>query len=49
MYAKQIYVEPYQSSDKLAATVERQAPDIDLALLKVEDAAFWKNRFAGES
>lgn len=44
IYAKQIYVEPYQSSDKLAATVERLAPDIDLALLKVEDAAFWKNR-----
>jgi S1-C subfamily serine protease len=43
-YAKQIYVEPYQSSDKLAATVERIAPSIDLALLKVEDATFWKNR-----
>ncbi|HEY7314993.1 MAG TPA: trypsin-like peptidase domain-containing protein [Gemmataceae bacterium] len=43
-YAKQIYVEPYQSSDKLAATVERIAPGIDLALLKVEDATFWKNR-----
>src|SRR5262249_23709633 len=36
MYAKQIYIEPYQSSDKLAATIERLAPDIDLALLKVE-------------
>src|SRR5690349_21075288 len=43
-YAKQIYVEPYQSSDKLAATVERLAPGIDLAVLKVEDKAFWKNR-----
>src|SRR5262245_39745620 len=29
-YAKQIYVEPYHSSDKLAATVERLAPGIDL-------------------
>jgi S1-C subfamily serine protease len=43
-YAKQIYVEPYQSSDKLAATVERIAPGIDLAILKVEDKTFWKNR-----
>jgi S1-C subfamily serine protease len=43
-YAKQIYVEPYQSSDKLAATVERLAPGIDLAVLKVEDKTFWKNR-----
>ncbi|HEY7425340.1 MAG TPA: trypsin-like peptidase domain-containing protein [Gemmataceae bacterium] len=41
-YAKQIYVEPYQSSDKLAATVERLAPGIDLAVLKVEDKTFWK-------
>jgi S1-C subfamily serine protease len=43
-YAKQIYVEPYQSSDKLAATVERLAPGIDVAVLKVEDKTFWKNR-----
>jgi S1-C subfamily serine protease len=43
-YASQIYVEPYHSSDKLAATVERIAPDIDLALLKVDDATFWKDR-----
>jgi S1-C subfamily serine protease len=43
-YAKQIYVEPYLSSDKLTATVERLAPGIDLALLKVEDRAFWKDR-----
>jgi S1-C subfamily serine protease len=44
LYAKQIYVEPYQSSDKLAATVERLAPGIDLAILKVEDKPFWKSR-----
>jgi S1-C subfamily serine protease len=43
LYVKQIYVEPYQSSDKLAATVERLAPGIDLAILKVEDKPFWKS------
>src|SRR5215471_17957873 len=43
-FAKQIYVEPYQSSDKLAATVERLAPGIDVAVLKVEDKTFWKDR-----
>jgi S1-C subfamily serine protease len=46
LYAKQIYIEPYQSSDKLAATVERIAPGIDLALLKVDDSTFWKDRLA---
>lgn len=46
VYAKQIYVEPYQSSDKLTATVERLNTRIDLAILKVDDKAFWKNRAA---
>jgi S1-C subfamily serine protease len=44
LYAKQIYVEPYQSSDKLAATIERVDHDLDLAVLKVDDANFWKSR-----
>lgn len=43
-YSKQIYVQPYQSSDKLAATVERLAPGIDLALLKVEEPSFFDKR-----
>jgi S1-C subfamily serine protease len=44
LYSKQIYVQPYESSDKFPATVERIAPGLDLALLKVDDKAFFEKQ-----
>jgi S1-C subfamily serine protease len=44
LYASQVYVQPYQSSDKLPARVVRAAPGIDLAVLQLEDDAFFKDR-----
>jgi S1-C subfamily serine protease len=38
-WAQQIYVQPYESSDKLDASVEFISPDCDLATLKVDDPA----------
>ena len=43
-YAKQIYIRPYHSREYVRATIERTSPEIDLAILKVDDANFWKNR-----
>jgi S1-C subfamily serine protease len=43
-YASQVFVEPNQSGEKLAATVEFSAPGIDLAVLKMEDESFFEKR-----
>jgi len=43
-YATQVMVEPNGSSEKLSATVEFIAPGIDLAVLKMEDEAFFDKR-----
>jgi S1-C subfamily serine protease len=43
-YASQVFVEPNQSGEKLAATVEFSAPGIDLAVLKLEDESFFDKR-----
>src|SRR5207302_18369 len=43
-YASQLFVESYQSSDKLVATVESVSPGIDLAVLKLEDESFFDKR-----
>ena len=44
LYASQLFVESYQSSDKLVATVESISPGIDLAVLKLEDESFFEKR-----
>ena len=43
-YASQVFVEPNQSGEKLAATVEYAAPGIDLAVLKLDDESFFDKR-----
>jgi S1-C subfamily serine protease len=43
-YASQVFVEPNQSGEKFAATVEFAAPGIDLAVLKLEDESFFDKR-----
>ena len=43
-YASQVFVEPNQSGEKLAATVEHIAPGIDLAVLKMDDESFFEKR-----
>ncbi len=43
-YASQVFVEPNQSGEKFAATVEFSAPGIDLAVLKLEDESFFDKR-----
>jgi S1-C subfamily serine protease len=43
MYASQVYVQPYQSADKIPAKVTAIAPGIDLALLTVEDKNFFSD------
>ncbi len=43
MYASQVYVQPYQSSDKIPAKVTAIAPGIDLALLEVDDGSFFSD------
>lgn len=43
MYASQVYVQPYQSADKLPAKVTGIAPGIDLALLEVDDRSFFSD------
>lgn len=40
-YAKSIYVQPHKSADKLTARVYAVAPGVDLALLELEDDAFF--------
>jgi len=44
VFASQIYVQPYQSSEKIPAKVEALATGIDLALLSVEEKDFFKTR-----
>jgi S1-C subfamily serine protease len=44
LYASQVFVESYQSSDKLPAKVEAVGPGIDLAVLKLEDESFFEKR-----
>jgi len=40
-YASQVQVQPNQSGDKVAATIVAVAPGIDLAVLKLDDDAFF--------
>src|SRR4051794_16832996 len=42
--ASQVLVQPHQSSEKLAASVEAMAPGMDLAVLKLEDETFFDKR-----
>jgi S1-C subfamily serine protease len=44
LYASQVFVQPHQSSEKLAATVEAMSPGMDLAVLKLEDESFFDKR-----
>jgi S1-C subfamily serine protease len=44
LYASQLFVESYQSSDKLPAKVEAVGPGIDLAVLRLEDESFFEKR-----
>jgi S1-C subfamily serine protease len=44
LYASQLFVESYQSSDKLPARVEAVSPGIDLAVLRLEDESFFEKR-----
>jgi S1-C subfamily serine protease len=41
LYANQIQVQANQNGDKVSATVEAVAPDIDLALLKLDDESLF--------
>ncbi len=43
-YASQVYVQPFQSADRLAAAVESISHEMDLAILKLEDEAFFTDR-----
>ena len=40
-HASQVYIQPYQSADKLAAKVVGIAPGIDLAILQLENEEFF--------
>jgi S1-C subfamily serine protease len=42
LYASQIQVQANQASDKISATVEAVAPGIDLAVLKLDEDAFFE-------
>ena len=44
LYASQVQVQANQAGDKISATVEFAAPGIDLAVLKLEDDAFFDTR-----
>ncbi len=44
LYASQLFVESYQSSEKLPAQVEAVSPGIDLAVLKIDDESFFEKR-----
>jgi S1-C subfamily serine protease len=44
LYASQLFVESYNSSDKLPAKVEAVSPGIDLAVLRLEDETFFEKR-----
>ncbi len=43
-YASQVYVQPDNSPEKFEAKVVISAPEIDLAILSVEDTTFFENR-----
>ncbi len=43
-YASQVYVQPYQSSNQIPAKVAAVAPDVDLALLQLNDGSFFESR-----
>jgi S1-C subfamily serine protease len=44
LYASQVQVQANQAGDKISATVEFAAPGIDLAVLKLDDDAFFDTR-----
>ena len=44
LYASQLFVESYQSSEKLPARVEAVSPGIDLAVIRLEDESFFYKR-----
>jgi S1-C subfamily serine protease len=44
LYASQLFVESYQSSDKLPARVEAVSPGIDLAVIRLDDESFFDKR-----
>ncbi len=44
LYASQVQVQANQASEKVSASVEAIAPGIDLAVLKLEDTAFFDGR-----
>lgn len=41
LYASEVQVQAHQAGDKLSATVEAVSPEIDLAVLKLEDESFF--------
>lgn len=43
IHASQVYVQPYQSAEKVPASVAGIAPGIDLAILEIEDPDFFKD------
>ena len=43
-YARQIYVQPNQSADRIPARVEAMTPSMDLAVLKLDDESFFDKR-----
>lgn len=43
-YASRVYVQGHQDADRVEATVIAYAPDVDLALLEIEDETFFENR-----
>lgn len=45
-YANQIYLQTYQSAERVAARVVAVAPGVDLALLAVDDVSFFQDCFA---
>jgi S1-C subfamily serine protease len=42
LYATQVQIQGYQAGDKISARIEAVAPGIDLAVLKLDDPAFFK-------
>ncbi len=44
LYASQLFVESYQSSEKLTAHVEAVGPGIDLAVIRLDDESFFDKR-----
>ncbi len=42
-FAGQIYIQPYQSAEKIYAKVVAEAPGIDLAVLEIDNESFFKD------